>query len=76
LISSVPLPDAKPSLSTIQGCPGECERMMIVHTVRYRGEVIVIDDGKVVEEGTHQQLLDLRGFYHHLYVSQFKGQQI
>ena len=45
-------------------------------TIRDADKVIVIDDGEVVEEGTHQQLLDLRGFYHHLYVSQFKGQQI
>jgi hypothetical protein len=32
--------------------------------------------GEIVEQGTHQQLLDRRGFLHHLYVSQFKGQQI
>jgi ATP-binding cassette subfamily B protein len=32
-----------------------------------------IRDGEVVEKGTHQELLDRRGFYHHLYVSQFKG---
>jgi ATP-binding cassette subfamily B multidrug efflux pump len=45
-------------------------------TIRDADKVIVIDDGEIVEEGTHQQLLDLRGFYHHLYVSQFKGQEI
>jgi ATP-binding cassette, subfamily B, multidrug efflux pump len=45
-------------------------------TIRDADKVIVVDDGRIVEEGTHQQLLDLRGFYHHLYVSQFKGQQI
>lgn len=45
-------------------------------TIRDADKVIVIDDGKIVEEGTHEQLLDLRGFYHHLFVSQFKGQQI
>ncbi len=28
---------------TIQGCPGEYEARLIVHTVKYRGEVIVID---------------------------------
>jgi ATP-binding cassette subfamily B protein len=45
-------------------------------TIRDADEVIVIHDGEVVEKGTHQQLLDQRGFYHHLYVSQFKGQAI
>ncbi len=45
-------------------------------TIRDAGNVIVIDHGEIVEQGTHQELLDRRGFYHHLYVSQFKGQAI
>jgi len=28
---------------SIEGCPGEYEQREIVHTVRYRGQVIVID---------------------------------
>jgi ATP-binding cassette subfamily B protein len=42
-------------------------------TIRDADQVLVIDDGEIVEKGTHQELLDRRGFYHHLYVSQFKG---
>jgi len=45
-------------------------------TIRDADKVIVINNGEIVEQGTHQQLLDLRGFYHHLYLSQFKGQEI
>ena len=45
-------------------------------TIRDADQVLVIDDGEIVEQGTHQELLDRRGFYHHLYISQFKGQQI
>jgi ATP-binding cassette subfamily B multidrug efflux pump len=45
-------------------------------TIRDADQVIVINSGEIVEKGTHQQLLNLRGFYHHLYVSQFKGQAI
>lgn len=45
-------------------------------TIRDADQILVIDDGEIVEQGTHQQLLDRRGFFHHLYVSQFKGQQI
>ncbi len=45
-------------------------------TIRDADNVIVINDGEIVEQGNHQQLLDKRGFYHHLYLSQFKGQQI
>jgi ATP-binding cassette, subfamily B, multidrug efflux pump len=45
-------------------------------TIRDADKVVVIDGGQVVEQGTHQQLLDARGFYHHLYLSQFKGHAI
>jgi ATP-binding cassette subfamily B multidrug efflux pump len=42
-------------------------------TIREADKVVVIDNGEVVEQGTHQELLARRGFYHHLYLSQFKG---
>jgi ATP-binding cassette subfamily B protein len=42
-------------------------------TIRDADQVLVIDEGRIVERGTHQQLLDQRGFYHRLYNSQFKG---
>jgi ATP-binding cassette subfamily B protein len=45
-------------------------------TIRDANQVLVINNGEIVEKGTHQQLLDAKGFYHHLYVSQFKGQAI
>jgi ATP-binding cassette subfamily B multidrug efflux pump len=45
-------------------------------TIRDANQVLVINDGEIVEKGTHQQLLDQRGFYHNLYVSQFKGRVI
>lgn len=45
-------------------------------TIRDADHVLVIDQGQVVEQGTHQQLLERRGLYHRLYVSQFKGQEI
>jgi len=45
-------------------------------TIRDADQVLVINNGEIVEKGTHQQLLDRKDFYHHLYVSQFKGQAI
>ncbi|HEY9078095.1 MAG TPA: ABC transporter ATP-binding protein [Anaerolineaceae bacterium] len=45
-------------------------------TIRDADNVVVINQGEIVEQGSHQELLDLRGFYHHLYLSQFKGQAI
>lgn len=45
-------------------------------TIRDADLVLVIRSGEIVEQGTHQQLLEQRGFYHQLYLSQFKGQVI
>ena len=42
-------------------------------TIRDADNVIVINDGEIVEQGTNQQLLDAKGFFHKLYMSQFKG---
>jgi ATP-binding cassette subfamily B multidrug efflux pump len=45
-------------------------------TIRDADMVLVIDDGEIVERGNHQDLLSQKGFYHQLYMSQFKGQAI
>jgi len=43
-------------------------------TIRDADQVLVINDGEVIERGTHESLLAQRGFYRRLYMSQFKGQ--
>ena len=43
-------------------------------TIRNADAILVINHGEIIERGTHEALLAQRGFYHHLYVSQFKGQ--
>ena len=42
-------------------------------TIREADKVVVINNGEIVEQGTHHELLERRGFYHQLYMSQFKG---
>jgi ATP-binding cassette subfamily B protein len=42
-------------------------------TIRRADLVLVIDNGQIIERGTHDELLAQRGFYFNLYVSQFKG---
>ncbi len=36
-------------------------------TITNADRILVIDDGKILEEGTHQELLALEGYYYHLY---------
>jgi len=42
-------------------------------TIRDADQVLVMDAGRIVERGTHQELLARHGFYQQLYTSQFKG---
>ncbi len=42
-------------------------------TIRGADKILVINDGRIIERGTHDELLAQRGFYHNLYMSQFKG---
>ena len=43
-------------------------------TIRDADCMMVIKDGEIIERGAHEELLAQRGFYHHLYMIQFKGQ--
>ena len=41
-------------------------------TVRDADRILVIDDGRIVEEGSHKELMKKGGLYSHLYEMQFK----
>jgi ATP-binding cassette subfamily B protein len=45
-------------------------------TIRDADQVLVIHSGQIIERGTHHSLLEQKGFYHNLYMSQFKGYAI
>ncbi len=42
--------------------------------VRSADAILVLNNGKIIERGTHKDLLAQKGFYHNLYISQFRGQ--
>jgi ATP-binding cassette subfamily B multidrug efflux pump len=42
-------------------------------TIRNADQLLVINEGEIVERGTHESLLKKKGFYYRLYNSQFKG---
>jgi len=44
-------------------------------TIRKADLILVVRDGKIVEQGTHWELLEQGGYYHHLYSKQFAQEQ-
>src|SRR3954447_21540863 len=51
--------------------------LVIAHrrsTVREADQILVVDDGRIVERGTHESLVAARGLYAELYRTQFEGQ--
>jgi len=41
-------------------------------TIKEADQVLVVENGRVLERGTHETLLEMRGFYHNLYMSQYQ----
>jgi len=41
-----------------------------ISTIKHADRIIVIEDGKIVQEGTHAELVEKEGFYKHLYHEQ------
>ncbi|MFO7632718.1 MAG: ABC transporter ATP-binding protein [Caldilinea sp.] len=57
----------------------ECTSFVIAHrlsTIRNATRILVIEDGRIKEMGTHRELLKLGGHYHRLYTQQFRKEVI
>ena len=44
-------------------------------TIRNADRILVIDNGKIVESGTHHELLGQHGKYYNLYTKQFREEK-
>lgn len=44
-------------------------------TIRSADRILVIEKGRIIEEGTHKQLLKKKGYYYSLYTNQFMEEQ-
>jgi ATP-binding cassette subfamily B protein len=53
--------------------------LVIAHrlsTIQRADRILVMHKGRLREQGTHQELLALRGIYHRLYELQYKDQEV
>ena len=53
--------------------------IMIAHrlsTVRNADLILVVRNGRIVEQGTHTELLKMGGYYHELYTRQYEEEAI
>ena len=41
-------------------------------TIQHADMILVVDHGDVVEQGTHESLMEKKGFYYKLYAAQFE----
>ncbi|GBF76001.1 hypothetical protein PA598K_04440 [Paenibacillus sp. 598K] len=51
--------------------------LVIAHrlsTIKHADVIVVLDEGKIVEQGTHHQLMEAKGMYHRLYNMQYRQQ--
>ncbi len=44
-------------------------------TIRNADRILVIQGGRITEEGTHRELLKQKGYYYNLYTNQFRDEQ-
>ncbi|MGD6857980.1 ABC transporter ATP-binding protein [Bacillus infantis] len=47
-----------------------------LNTIQQADQILVLDEGSIIEKGSHEELLELEGFYHGLYHSQLKEEAI
>ena len=53
--------------------------LVIAHrlsTIQDSDIIVVMDKGRIIEKGNHEELLKVKGKYYDLYMTQFAGKEI
>lgn len=71
--AAVDAPSASEIFRNIENLPEDKSALLISHnfaTIRRANKIVVLEHGKIVEEGTHDELVDKNGLYNSLYNQQ------
>jgi ABC-type multidrug transport system fused ATPase/permease subunit len=63
---------------SVAALPKDISVILISHrfsTVRHADTIVVLEDGKIIEQGTHEDLMKIKGRYFKLFTIQAKGYQ-
>lgn len=77
--SSIDTETEKAILQAIEKVMAGRTTFIVAHrlsTIRNVSKILVIDKGKIIESGTHQELINLKGEYYTLYKNQFIDEQV
>jgi ATP-binding cassette subfamily B protein len=45
-------------------------------TIKHADQILVLRNGEIIEQGSFEELLEVRGFFYDLYMSQFRRQEV
>lgn len=78
-LSAVDTKTEEKILKNIKEVTKDMTTIIIAHrisTIKDADEIIVLDKGKIIERGNHEQLVDLDGYYHNIYQKQLLEEKI